>query len=176
MYKLIHRNVTVPHGFKWIDPMTMQEVTARNYPNWRAQAIEIRVANQLPLPTEEEMEDQLCSQYDEKTRRRLCSEYDPDGVVKIQGVGSTLKEILARIGVSACFGCMNLAKRMDDWGPAGCEEHMEEILEAMEQNAQKRNWMKLIPFRETGSRWLVNLAIRVVREGLTKYEVSVKTS
>lgn len=164
MFKLIHRDKTVPHGFVWVDPITTQEVSARNYPNWRAAAIEVRVANGNPLPTEEEMEDQLCGRFDEKTRRRLCVEYDDTGEVRRIGVGSTLKEMLARIGVNACWGCLNLAQRMDDWGPDGCEEHMQEILEIMDQNAQQRNWLKYLPFREAGSKLLVQRAINKVRE------------
>jgi hypothetical protein len=167
MLRLIHKNKTVPHGFVWIDPITTQEVSARNYPNWMAAATVIRVANGNPLPTEAEMEDQLCGRFDEKTRRRLCESYDDNGQVRNMGVGSTLKDMLARIGVKACWGCLNLAQRMDDWGPDECEAHMPEILEIMEDNAQKRNWMKLIPFREAGSKLLVQRAIKKVREQST---------
>jgi len=167
MFRLIQRNKTVPHGFIWIDPITTQEVSARNYPNWIAAATEVRVANGNPLPTEAEMEDQLCGRFDEKTRRSLCQEVNGDGVVKRLGVGSTLKDMLARIGISACWGCLNLAQRMDGWGPDGCEEHMEEILEAMDRNAQQRNWLKYLPFREAGSKLLVQAAINKVREQST---------
>lgn len=164
MLKLLHRDKTVPKGFLWIDPITTQEVHARNWPNWRAKAAEVRVANQNPLPTEEEMEDQLCGRMDEKTRRRYCVEYDSDGVVKPMGVGSTLKDILARVGISACWSCINLSKKMDDWGPTGCEENMGYIVELMVQNANKRNWARLIPFKELGSEGFVRLAIKKVRD------------
>ena len=163
MYRLADKNKTVPKGFVWIDPITTQKVYARNYPNWMSLAIEVRQANGNPLPTEEEMEDQLCGQFDEKTRRRICIEVDGNGEVRKMGVGSTLKDMLARIGVHACWSCINLSNQMDDWGPDGCEERMDYIVSIMVENANKRNWAKFLPFKQTGSEGLVRMAIEKVR-------------
>jgi len=164
MYRLIDRSKTPPKGFLWVDSFTTQAAEARNYANWRAQAIEIRVANGNPIPTEEEMEDQMCGRYLPEIRKNFCESYDAQGTVQNYGVGSTLKSMLASIGISACWGCINLAKKMDDWGPDGCEEHMEEIVATMNENASKRNWYKFVPFAEKGSELLVRLAIKRVRD------------
>lgn len=164
MYRLIDRGKTPPQGFLWIDPITTQAAEARNYANWVARGAEIRSANGNPIPSEAEMEDQLCRRYDEKTRQHYCQSYDGDQPQQNLGVGSTLKTMLAAIGVNACWGCINLAKRMDDWGPDGCEEHMAEILEIMEDNAKKKNWLKFLPFKQLGSRIMVQIAIDKVRE------------
>lgn len=164
MYRLIDRSKTPPRGFIWIDPITTLQIEARNYANWRAKACEHRAGNAYPVPSEEEMEDQLCDRFDPKTRQRICQQYEDTGPVKALGVGGTLKDLLARIGVNACWGCINLAKKMDDWGPEGCEEHMAEIVETMNDNASKRNWYKFVPFKEAGSELLVRFAINTVRE------------
>lgn len=164
MWRLIDRSKTPPRGFQWIDPITTFMVSARNHANWMADAAEHRVGNRNPIPSPEEMEDQYCNRLDPKTKLQYCQQFDGNELVKSLGVGSTLKMMLANIGVSACWGCINLANRMDGWGPDGCEEHMTEILEIMDQNAQKRDWYRFVPFKEQGSRMLVNHAIKRVRE------------
>ncbi len=161
--KTKYRQQKPSRGYQWIDPITLWELNTASYANWLAQAAEHRVGNALPLVEPEEMEAQLCAGYDAGKRKDFCEEYDDGGVVKRLGVGSTLKSMLAGMGISACFGCMNLAGRMDSWGPDGCEEHMDEILEIMDENASKRNWYKFIPFKQTGSRALVMIAIMRVR-------------
>lgn len=163
-FRLRHTANTPPKGFRWIDPITLMEVTAQNYANWTGQAADHRVANALPLAEPLEMEAQLCAGLSEKTRREWCMEYDESGAVVRLGVGGTLKSMFASFGISACFGCLNLAGRMDAWGPDGCEEHMEEIVGIIEENASQKNWARFIPFKAIGARAAVLLAIRKVRE------------
>lgn len=164
MWRLIDRSKKPPKpGYSWIDPITTLEISGPNYPKWIADAVAHRVGNRNPLPTDGEMEDQLCGRLSPQARKQYCQQYGDAGEVKAMGVGSTLKSMLAAMGVSACWGCINLAKRMDDWGPDGCEEHMPEILEIMQENAAKRRWMDFLPFKETGSELLVRLAIKRVR-------------
>ncbi len=162
-WKLKDPKSTPPKGFLYIYPITTMAIDARNIDNWLTLATDHRVANALPLPELKEMEDQLCGRYDEKTRTQICIEYDDNGPVVRLGVGGTLKKMLATVGVSACWGCANLANRMDAWGPDGCEEHMPEIVEGMSENAMKSRWTRYIPFKEMGAEALVRLAIAKVR-------------
>jgi len=164
MWKLKNTANTPPKGFRWIDPITNMEVHAQNFDNWMTKATDHRVANALPLVEREEMEDQLCRGYTENMRKDVCSEYDSSGIIKRLGVGSTLKAMLAAVGVSACWGCTKLAERMDSWGPDGCEANMPEIVATMSENATKSRWTKYLPFKEMGAEALVRIAIGRVRE------------
>lgn len=163
-YRLKDRSKTPHKGFIWIDPKTTMLIEARNYPNWLSAAIDHRVGMGLPIPDPAEMEDQLCGRYDEKTRQQYCNFVDGVEASPILGVGGTLKTMLAAIGISACWGCIDLARRMDDWGPDGCEENMPEIVKIMQQNADRRNWARFVPFKEQGSELLVHIAIVKVRD------------
>lgn len=163
MFKLRNPQATPPRGFKWIDPITGYVVTARNHANWISQASDHRVANGLGIPNAAEMEDQLCRNYDDRVRSQACIEYDENGVVTRRGPGSILKEILHGFGIQACWGCLDLAAKMDAWGPDGCEENMTYIVEAMQQNAEHRKWTRFVPFKEIGSTALVKLAIAKAR-------------
>ena len=163
MYRLKDPSKTPPKGFRFIDPETQFLVSARNHANWISQATDHRVANNLPLVSIEEMENQLCGAYDEKIRRDVCQECDVMGDVQRLGVGGTLKQMLASVGISSCWSCTNLAARMDVWGTDGCEEHMTEIVEMMNENAAQRKWTKYIPFKELGAEAIVRIAIRKVR-------------
>lgn len=164
MFKIRDKNKTPPHGFTWVDPLTSFEINARSYPNWRSAALEHRGANNNPVPSEEEMDDQFCMRLSEKERERWCTFVDTDGPKPILGVGGVLKEMLAAIGISSCWSCVDTAGQMDRWGPDGCEEHMGEIVAIMERNANKKNWLRFIPFKQQGAELLVRRAISTVRE------------
>lgn len=167
MWRLRNRDKTPPKGFRWLDPLTNYEVTARNYANWMSAAEAHRVGNQLPMLDTAEMEDQVCGRLEGASLREYCEEVTADNQrVASRGVGDILKAMLSSIGIQACFGCQNLQHKMNSWGPDGCEEHMPEILEFMEENAQAKNWMRFIPFREAGSKALVKMAITKARGGL----------
>jgi hypothetical protein len=67
---------------------------------------------------------------------------DPDGPGAI--LLSWLKSLPK---MPSCQLCWNLAKRMNDWGPAGCEEHLDEIVDDMFPRAKHwfdaaSPWMK----------------------------------
>lgn len=164
MYRLRDKNRTPPKGFVWVDPITTFPVEARSYSNWRSMAIDHRSANAQAIPSEEEMEDQLCRRYDAETRQRICVLCDGTSIQPILGVGGTLKAMLAAIGISACWSCIDTAAQMDKWGPDGCEEHMGEIVAVMNANAARKNWLRFVPFKEAGAEMLVQLAIKKVRD------------
>ena len=60
------------------------------------------------------------------------------------GVGQEVKVILASLGfgVGNCR-CDELARKMDEWGPDGCDgEHREEIEKHLRDEAAKHQWVK----------------------------------
>lgn len=163
-YRLKDKNKKPPRpGFAWIDPDTSQMVDGPNYMAWRNNAIEERTANGLSISSEEEMEDQLCAHLSPEVRAQICVQMEDGQPEPILGVGATLKRTLARIGIHACFSCMDLAGRMDKWGPDGCEEHMGEIVGIMQENANRKNWLRFLPWKEQGAEMLVRHAIAKVR-------------
>lgn len=164
-YRLKDRTRKPPRpGFSWIDPATTQLVEGPNYMTWRTNIIEVCVANGSEIATEDEVEDQLCGRFDAESRKEYCDCVDGDEVRPILGVGSILKGLFAKIGIHSCWSCVDWAKRMDAWGPDGCEANMAQIVSAIEENASKRNWARFIPFREQGAELMVRIAIRKVRE------------
>lgn len=163
MYKLRNRADTPPGGFSWTDPVTMQFINARNFSNWITQANALRVANRQELPTEQEMEDQLCSSYDPKTRAQVCLEVDGNELNPILGVGGELKRLLAACGVKACWSCVDMARQMDDWGPDECERRRTEIVAGMVERANSLNWWRFVPFKEKGTDTFLTIAIERAR-------------
>lgn len=55
------------------------------------------------------------------------------------GPGSQLIKIMDEAGVPHCQACLDLAAKMDAWGPAGCERRMEEIVSEILPRA--REWL-----------------------------------
>lgn len=163
-YRLKDKRRTPHKGFIWIDPITTYMIDARNYTTWLSLAIEHRSGMMLAIPTPEEMECQLCERFSEETRKQYCELVDGTEIKPILGVGGTLKSMLAAIGISACWSCIDMAGKMDAWGPDGCEEHMDEIVQIMQENAGKRDWYRFLPFKEAGSEMLVRMAIKKVRD------------
>jgi|GEM_PF-4538636 len=48
------------------------------------------------------------------------------------GVGDVLVDLLReRYKIGGCQQCHDLAAKMNTWGPEGCREHMEEIVQSM---------------------------------------------
>lgn len=84
------------------------------------------------------------------------------------GPGTELKQIIAAwqrrfpwfdLGPQKdCGSCADMARKMDQWGPDGCKEHMETILDRLDREAAKRNLS--VPFQRTVARLLVKQAIR----------------
>jgi hypothetical protein len=50
----------------------------------------------------------------------------PPGVKK--GPGDHLHDMYAAWGLKACAGCLSLMAKMNAWGPAGCRDHLDEIV------------------------------------------------
>lgn len=78
-----------------------------------------------------------------------------------KGPGTELKRILATIGITSRQGCScnRMAIQMDVWGPDECRKRIDEIVEVMTREADKRGWMKRLPFKRLGARALVLRAI-----------------
>jgi hypothetical protein len=72
------------------------------------------------------------------------------------GPGTELKKLLATIGIHATptCSCNKMAKQMDAWGPVESLNHIEEIVDVMEQTAKKRK----LPFVRTAGKTLVRIA------------------
>ena len=83
------------------------------------------------------------------------------------GPGTILKDLMSAFRIRACWGCLDLAGKMDTWGPDGCEENFQYIVDAMEANAQQRKWYRFIPFAEMGIAAIVRAAIAQSRASQT---------
>ena len=59
-------------------------------------------------------------------------------------------------------GCDDTARWMDQLGPDGCEAHLEEIVDRLEEEASKRKIT--FPFRRSAAKKVVRLAIRRARK------------
>lgn len=80
-------------------------------------------------------------------------------------VGSELKALLRRIGITAKPGCLcnRRAESMDKNGCDWCEEHIGEIVGWLREEAQKRS----LPFLDAAGRLLVRRAIANARRKAT---------
>lgn len=78
------------------------------------------------------------------------------------GPGTELKALLAKIGIHASptCGCNNMARKMNEWGPDESLNHIEEIVDVMEQTAKARK----LPFLRTAGRILVRQACRIAKK------------
>lgn len=84
------------------------------------------------------------------------------------GPGSQLLMTLRSAGIKACDACYTLAAKMDEWGPGGCRQRIDEIVadilpRAIEWEKEKvGRWAELIPesVTEAGIRMLVGRAIK----------------
>lgn len=81
------------------------------------------------------------------------------------GPGAALKALLAKFGIHATptCKCNKMARQMDAWGPEECLNHIEEIVDVMEETAKKRK----LPFLRTVGRLLVRKAIRTAKKAAT---------
>jgi hypothetical protein len=77
------------------------------------------------------------------------------------GPGTELKALLAKIGIHASptCGCNKMARKMDKWGQESLD-HIEEIVDVMEQTAKGRK----LPFLRAAGRILVRQACRISRK------------
>jgi hypothetical protein len=89
----------------------------------------------------------------------------------VHGVGTELKNIIAwwqkrfpmfDLGEKSGCGCRATANWMNSLGPDGCEKKLEQILDKLEAEADKRKLS--IPFQRTWARMMVKAAIRRSRK------------
>lgn len=155
-----------PHkGYVWNDPITGRQVTARSYANWISEITAHRVANALESPPAAEAEDSFCQylweKYGESVMKTACAPSDLY-VPRSGGPGTILKNRLQGFGINACFGCLDLAAKMDAWGPEGCEEmdNFNYIKGTINANAEQRRWFRFVPFKDMGIdalvRWVID--------------------
>jgi hypothetical protein len=73
------------------------------------------------------------------------------------GVGSILKSLLKKIGITATpnCSCNRRAAEMDKLGPQWCRDNMDKIVAWLKEEAARRG----LPFIEAAARQLVKLAI-----------------
>jgi len=83
------------------------------------------------------------------------------------GPGTELHTMLARWGIQAIEGCQcgERIQQMDHWGPAGCREHLDEIVDGLMTEASRRGWtLTDIPGFREGSRFAARrLVLRAIR-------------
>lgn len=82
------------------------------------------------------------------------------------GPGSQLKSLLAKFGIHASptCKCNSMARKMDAWGPDESLNHLEEIVDVMQETAEKRG----LPFLRTAAKLLVRRAISKSRAMISK--------
>lgn len=83
------------------------------------------------------------------------------------GPGTELKKLLKRIGITASptCSCNARARRMDEEEarhPGWCEEHLDEIVGWLREEAKKRG----LPFLDAAGRILVRRAIKNAKKGI----------
>lgn len=81
------------------------------------------------------------------------------------GPGSELRRLLEQFGITATqgCGCHEFATVMDAWGPDGCRQRREEIIERLVSQAEGRPLLSAIPLKRRIAGWLVDLAIHRAR-------------
>ena len=77
------------------------------------------------------------------------------------GPGTELKKLLKKVGITASpnCSCNARARTMDQWGCDKCEEHVDEIVGWLREEAAKRR----LPFIDAAGRMLVRRAIKNAR-------------
>lgn len=77
-----------------------------------------------------------------------------------QGPGTELKKLISwfiyKREVQGCRTCYDRETQMNEWGPNGCRENIQTIVEWLRESATKHS----LPFSETLVKILINKAIR----------------
>lgn len=60
-----------------------------------------------------------------------------------RGPGAELTALLAELDIHDTKGCdcKSKARQMDNWGPAGCREHFQEIVDWLRESAKRLGWL-----------------------------------
>ena len=97
-------------------------------------------------------------------------EYPRDKGIKLDfvegGVGSNLKKLLSRIGITSTPNCSCNARAamMDTFGIGWCEENLEYLVGFLREEAAKRK----LPFIDAAGRALVKMAIKRAKKNIGK--------
>ena len=97
-------------------------------------------------------------------------EYPTDKGFKFEtndiGVGSELKKLLARVGITSTPNCScNMrAAMMDTYGIGWCEENLEYLVGFLREEAAKRK----LPFIDAAGRSLIKMAIKRAKKNIGK--------
>lgn len=78
-----------------------------------------------------------------------------------QGPGTELHKLLAKLGIreTPSCGCRSRERQMNAWGPDGCLERLDEVVDWMASEAKQRG----LPFVRTAGVVLVRWAVRRAR-------------
>jgi len=92
----------------------------------------------------------------------LLAKYSPGYTDPGFGPGTELKALLAACGITATEDCPcnKRAKIMNIWGPDGCDQHFDQIVGWLREEAERR----AMPFVEPVARLVVSRAIRNARK------------
>lgn len=108
--------------------------------------------------------------------RRVCqSGGTPNSKQQAATTGTYLHEAIKRWtgeSYTTGCGCQSMVAKMNRWGPDGCREHLDEIVNKMTKEAKKRGWknslLASIPIAsKAGMRAMVLLAIRKAEKEIT---------
>jgi len=90
-----------------------------------------------------------------------------DGPQPNKGPGDYLHDAILRwVGESPTADCQCRSRiaRMNAWGPAGCREHLEEIVGWLAEEAKKRGWWRYAVCMPGSRLFLRRLVLRAIRK------------
>lgn len=91
----------------------------------------------------------------------------------LPGVGDIVTRKLQERGYtdSVGCGCKSKARRMNEWGPDGCREHLDEIVGWLESAAKEAGWKEWIAVSTPGAKQIALAKIRaLVEEAIREVE------
>jgi hypothetical protein len=128
---------------------------------------EHRFANGYASLTDEEIENCYCEDnfVDAETGKLIGTTcLQSSFAFAAKGVGSVLEDLMGAMGIVPCWGCLSLSNKMNKLGIDGCKENIDSIVSEIEENANKREWFKVLPFKKLGIKTLVLKAISIAKE------------
>ena len=98
------------------------------------------------------------------TARRLLQSATTVQARQVSGPGTELHGLIRQFfgqDYAANCGCENMVRKMNAWGPDGCREHMDEIVDKMIHEGKKRKLLaSSLPGARLVAKRVVSLAIR----------------
>lgn len=82
------------------------------------------------------------------------------------GPGTVLKSLLSKFGITeqAGCGCGSMMSMMNRRGAEWCRQNVDVIVAWMVKEANQRDWLKLLPFKELTAKLLVVAAIDATKD------------